>query len=51
MEGMTNGNKNKKIKKNMPIIVQKDATFYSFYSLQTAPHISADTFTHHQERE
>jgi hypothetical protein len=35
----------------MSIIVQQDATSYSFYSLQTALHVSGDNFTHHQERE
>jgi hypothetical protein len=36
----------------MSIIVQQDATSYSFYSLQTAQHVSGDTFNHHhQERE
>jgi hypothetical protein len=33
------------------IIVQKDATLYSVYSLQTALHVSGDTLTHHQDRE
>jgi hypothetical protein len=33
----------------LSIIVQQDATLYSFYSLQTALHVSGDTFTHHQE--
>jgi hypothetical protein len=33
------------------IIVQQDATLYSFYSLQTAVHVSGDIFTHHQEHE
>jgi hypothetical protein len=32
----------------MSVIVQQDATFYSFYSLQTALRVSGDTFTHHQ---
>jgi hypothetical protein len=33
------------------ITVQQDATLYSFYSLQTARHVSGDTFTHHQVHE
>ena len=34
----------------MSIIVQRDATIYSFIIfLQTALHVSDDTFTHHQE--
>jgi hypothetical protein len=35
----------------MSIIVQQDVTLYSFYSLQTAEHVSGDIFTHHQEHE
>jgi hypothetical protein len=35
----------------MSIIVQQDATYYSFYYLQTALHVSGDTFAHHQEHE
>jgi hypothetical protein len=35
------------ISKNCP----EDATLYSFYSLQTALHVSGDIFTHHQEHE
>jgi hypothetical protein len=34
----------------LSIIAQQDANLYSFYSLQTAPHVSGDTFTHNQER-
>jgi len=35
----------------MSIIVQQDATIYSIIIfLQTALHVSGDTFTHHQER-
>ena len=34
----------------MPIIVQQDATIYSFIIfLQTALHVSDDTLIHHQE--
>ena len=34
----------------MPVIVQQDATVYSFIIfLQTALHVSSDTLTHHQE--
>jgi hypothetical protein len=32
---------------SVSITVQQDATFYTFYSLQTALHVSADNFTHH----
>jgi hypothetical protein len=38
-------------RESMSIIVQQDATLYSFYSLQTAVHVSGDNFTYHQERE
>jgi hypothetical protein len=38
-------------RESMSIIVRQDATLYSFYSLQTALHVSGDTFTHHQERD
>jgi hypothetical protein len=44
-------NKKSKATKCMSIVIQQDATLYSFYSLQTALHVSGDTFTHHQERE
>ena len=37
-------------RESMSIIVQQDATIYSFIIfLQTALHVSDDTFTHHQE--
>jgi hypothetical protein len=36
---------------SISVIVQQDATLFSFYSLQTALHVSGDTFTHHQEHE
>jgi hypothetical protein len=36
---------------SLSIIVQQDATLYSFYSLQTALNVSGDTFARHQERE
>jgi hypothetical protein len=38
-------------RESVSIIVQQDATLYSFYSLQTALRVSGNTFTHHQERE
>jgi hypothetical protein len=36
-------------RESMSIIFQKDTTKYSFYSLQTAVHVSGDSCTHHQE--
>jgi hypothetical protein len=36
---------------SISIIVQQDATLYSFYSLQTSLYVSGDTFTHRQEHE
>jgi len=37
-------------RESMSIIVQQGATIYSFIIfLQTALHVSGDTFTHHQE--
>jgi hypothetical protein len=38
-------------RESVSIIVQQDATLYSFYSLQTALHVSGDIFTHHKEHE
>ena len=33
------------------IYVQQDATLHSLFYLETAPHVSGGTITHHQERE
>jgi len=35
---------------NIPIYIQQDATLHSLFYLETAPHVSGGTTTHHQER-
>ena len=35
---------------NILIYIQQDATLHSLFYLETAPHFSGGTFTHHQER-
>ena len=37
-------------RKNTLIYVQQDATLHSLFYLETAPHVSGGTATHHQER-
>jgi hypothetical protein len=36
--------------KNIPIYIQQDVTWHSFFYLETALHVSGGTTTHHQER-
>ena len=35
---------------NILIYIQQDATLHSLFYLETAPHVSGGTTTHHQER-
>jgi hypothetical protein len=35
---------------NILIYIQQDATLHIFFYLETAPHVSGGTITHHQER-
>jgi len=35
---------------NILIYVQQDATLHSLFYLESAPHVSGGTSTHHQER-
>jgi hypothetical protein len=37
-------------RKYIPIYIQQDATLHSLLYLETAPHVSGGTSTHHQER-
>jgi len=37
-------------RKNIPIYIQQDETLHSLFFLETAPHVSGGTATHHQER-
>ena len=37
-------------RKNILVYIQKDATFYSLFYLETALHVSGGTTTHNQER-
>jgi len=35
---------------NILVYIQQDATLHSLFYLETAPHVSGGTSTHHQER-